>query len=395
MSLSLEKRQLYAAILAVRGIGRATLRRILHQLTALNVSLSEFWQSQSTQLWQACGLTSAQQAALRKFQQRFTPEAYLGWLHEQQIDIITYEDIRYPELLKEIDDKPFVLYIKGSVQPVKKHPIAVVGTRQVSGYGRSVIEFIVPALVAQEASIVSGFMYGVDTCAQRVALQVGGHTLGVLGCGFNRLYPVSNKSFVPKLLAAGGGLMTEYPPWVAGYKGNFRERNRIVAGLSLATVVIEAGQKSGSHITARLAGEYGRGVCAVPGPITNPYSEGTKWLVNQGARLVSSAEEILAEAGVYGVGWSREVSQKPGTAVSNQPPTCPLPVNADPEQKQILQALLAQPLDTDGLAKELKLPIPTLNYALSMLELGGWIERKDELWLPKIKPKNNSVKCLT
>ena len=176
------------------------------------------------------------------------------------------------------------------------------------------------------------------------------------------------------MLAEGNCFITEYPPWVGSHKGNFPERNRIVAGMSLATVVIEAGQESGSHITARLAGEYGRGICAVPGPITNPYSEGTKWLVNQGARLVSSATEILEEAGVYGNNWSKLISNE----VNLNQQTL-----SDMLQQKIYQQLLNQPLPTDELAKQLELSIPDLNTALSLLELEGYVRRQNNTWFVK------------
>jgi len=221
---------------------------------------------------------------------------------------------------------------------------------------------------------VSGFMYGVDTYAHQMAVENKGFTVGVLGFGFGQLYPAGNKKFFAKMLAEGNCFITEYPPWVGSHKGNFPERNRIVAGMSLATVVIEAGQESGSHITARLAGEYGRGICAVPGPITNPYSEGTKWLVNQGARLVSSATEILEEAGVYGNNWSKLISNE----VNLNQQTL-----SDMLQQKIYQQLLNQPLPTDELAKQLELSIPDLNTALSLLELEGYVRRQNNTWFVK------------
>jgi DNA processing protein len=237
-----------------------------------------------------------------------------------------------------------------------------------------VCEQLVPELVALQATIVSGFMYGVDTCAHRQAVMHGGYTVGVLGYGFDHFYPASNRKFFNEMLARGNGFITEYPPWVSGHKGNFPERNRIVAGMSLATLVIEAGQKSGSHITATFAGEYGRGICAVPGPITNRYSEGTKWLLNQGARLVSSAREVLEEAGVYGTGWSKVIPEQ--TSV-NQPSF------EDQFQQKVYQQLLNQPLPTDELANQLELSIPDLNTALSLLELEGYLQKQNNTWFVK------------
>ena len=379
MSLSFEEKQLWVAILAVDGIGRKSLRRILKQLNDLNVSLRDFWQQKPTQIWQLCGLNSRQQQGLKNFKKRFTPESYIGWVGQKNIVVITSEDKRYPKLLKNIDDKPIILYVKGNLLGVNKRPIAVVGTRKISGYGRMVCEQLVPELVASQATIVSGFMYGVDTCAHQQAVVHGGYTVGVLGYGFNYLYPSGNRRFFDEMLAKGNGFITEYPPWVSGHKGNFPERNRIVAGMSLATLVIEAGQKSGSHITATFAGEYGRGICAVPGPITNRYSEGTKWLVNQGARLVTSAKEVLEEAGVYGMGWSKVIPEQ--TSIDQ-------PSFEDQFQQKVYQQLLNQPLQTDELAKQLELSIPDLNTALSLLELEGYLQKQNNTWFVK---NSNSV----
>jgi DNA processing protein len=374
VSISLDKKQLQVAILAVQGIGRKSLRRILQQLDELGVTLEDFWQQKPVQIWELCSLSSRQQQGLRSFKKRFRPEDYFGWLCEQNVDVITNEDKRYPKLLKNIDDKPFVLYAKGDISGINQRPIAVVGTRKISGYGRSVIGQIVPDLVVSQVTVVSGFMYGVDTCAHQQAIKSGGYTVGVLGYGFNHLYPAGNRKFYKEMLAKGNGFITEYPPWVSAHRGNFPERNRVVAGMSLATLVVEAGQKSGSHITASLAGEYGRGVCAVPGPITNPYSEGTKWLINQGARLVTSAREVLEEAGVYGSDWSKVISDK---AEINQPSF------VDELQKLVYQELLNQPLPTDELAKQLELSIPDLNTALSLLELEGYLQKQNNTWFVK------------
>ncbi len=372
-------KQLWVSILAVDGIGRRTLLNILDKLDDLDVSLAEFWQQYPAQIWQLCGLTGKQQQGLRNFKKRFTPESYIGWLHQKDIDVISSEDKKYPKLLKNIDDKPLVLYVKGNLIGVNKRPIAVVGTRKISGYGRMVCEQIVPELVASQATIVSGFMYGVDTCAHQQTVMNHGYTVGVLGYGFDYLYPASNRRFFVEMLASGNGFITEYPPWVSGHRGNFPERNRIVAGMSLATLVIEAARKSGSHITAGLAVEYGRGVCAVPGPITNRYSEGTKWLINQGAKLVTSARDVLEEAGVYGSGWSKLL---PDVIDINQPHL------SDQLQQQVYQCLLNEPLSTDDLVKQIKVSISDLNTTLSLLELEGYLQRRNNVWFVK---NTNSV----
>lgn len=372
------QKQLWAALLAVEGIGRGSLKKILKQLESLDIPLEDFWQRKPAQIWELCQLTASQQTALRDFQQRFSPEGYYGWLKAQGINTIISEDKEYPKLLNQIEDKPLVLYTKGSLSGVNQRPIAVVGTRQISGYGRNVIEQIVPDLVAYHVSIVSGFMYGVDTYAHQQAVKHDGYTVGILGFGFNHMYPAGNHQFFQEMLAKGNGFVTEYPPWVGSHRSNFPQRNRIVAGMSLAVVVIEAAVDSGSHITAGYAGDYGRGVCAVPGPITSKYSEGTKNLINLGARLVGSAGEILEEAGVFQSGWSQLAPDENGSLQ-----LC----FADTLQEKIYQSLLNGSATTDELARQLQLSISTLNTNLSLLELEGYVVLRNGIWLAKTPSK--------
>jgi DNA processing protein len=374
------------ALLAVEGIGWKTLFYIEDKLAELKSSLDQFWQCDPKDIWRKCKLNKRQIVNLKKFQKRFSPEGYFGWIQEQQIEVLTLDDKKYPFLLKKSDDPPLIIYTKGVIERVNQRPIAVVGTRQVSGYGRSVIGQLLPELITHDVSIVSGFMYGVDTLAQQQAMELGGYTLGVLGFGFDFMYPANNKRLFSKMLAEGHGFITEYPPWVRSHKGNFRQRNRIVAGLSLATVVIEAARKSGSHITARFAGSYGRGLCAVPGPINSPYSEGTKWLMNDGAKLVTSAADILEQAGLFPGGWGSELcvqAQRDQTFVTK-------PNFTDLIQEKIYSFLQANPHDTFGIAKGLSLSITQLNSALGMLEIDGLIEQKNGVWyvLDLLRNKN-------
>ncbi len=382
MSLPLSKKEAekayVAALLAVQGIGRASLAKIQRCCQELQVSLAEFWRQQPAQIWEISGLNFKQQAALRLFKKNWTPESYFGWLREQKIQLISPEDNNYPKLLKNIDDKPPILYVKGRLIGQLERPIAVVGTRQISGYGRAVIEWLVPALIAHQCTIISGFMYGVDVTAQTAAMAAEGKTVGVLGFGFEEIFPASQQSLFEKMIAQKQCFLSEYPPWVGAHRGNFPERNRIVAGMSLATVVIEAASDSGSHITARLAGEYGRGVCAVPGSIFSPYSEGTKSLINQGARLVSTAREILEEAGI--LSWAEasgmESDQRPELG---QPNPAQLKL-ADDWQRQVYHQLQTHSQTSDELADALALPINQLQGILSELELNGFISREGFDW---------------
>lgn len=213
---------------------------------------------------------------------------------KNQITIVKLGDADYPVLLAEISDPPAVLYIKGKLNALAPM-IGVVGTRHVTEYGRRVTKGFTRALVRYGFTIVSGFMYGVDACAHSAAIESGGTTVGVLGFGFEYMYPKSHLSLVQQMTTAGNCLITEYAPWEPPRSANFPRRNRIVAGMSLGILVTEAASRSGSRITARLAADQGRGVFAVSGPIDSPFSEGTKDLVNLGAKLVTKAQDILDE----------------------------------------------------------------------------------------------------
>lgn len=201
-----------------------------------------------------------------------------------------------PLLLSQIPDAPKHLYIKGEWPDESMPRIAIVGTRHVTPYGRMVTQQFTKELVKAGFVIVSGFMYGVDAIAHETAVDCGGKTIAVLGYGLHApYYPKSHSILARKVLEHGSCLVSEFEPTVTAVPENFPRRNRIVSGLSLGVLVTEAGTKSGSLITARLAVEQGREVFAVPGRIDSPYSEGTKELINLGAKLVTSFRDIVDE----------------------------------------------------------------------------------------------------
>lgn len=369
--LSLADRQVWAALMAVDGIGHHTFERIRAVIAKFDTSWQAFWFERDEILWRDCHFTEPQLAALVEFQHLYTPDGYYAWLQEQGIDVITYVDEKYPILLKEIDSKPIVLYCKNPTDRWNQLPIGVVGTRKISGYGREVTEHITRQLVVEGAGIISGFMYGVDEMAHRSAIKAGGYTAGVLGYGFHHVYPTEVQTLFSEVLAHGGSFISEYAPHVAARKGTFPQRNRIVAGMSQAVVVTEAGLRSGSHITVEYAIEYGRTVCAVPGSIKNPYSEGTKWQVNQGARLVTSGRDVL-EALEF------QVERPPKAALAPSPKATPLVT--DPTQQLLFNHLHHNPSSPDELLKHVPVSLSQLQIALSDMELNGIVERVGATW---------------
>lgn len=215
-------------------------------------------------------------------------------LHKRLIKVMTIADPDYPPLLKETASPPLVLYILGSRELLSQSALAVVGTRRATGYGQRVTQRLVRELAAKLV-IVSGLARGIDTNAHRTALAGGGKTIAVLGHGLDQLYPPENRPLAEEIVAKGGALVTEYPLRWPLDKTNFPLRNRIIAGLTLGTLVVEGGQKSGTKITANFAADFNREVFCVPGQIDSPESDATAELIKTGAKLITKAEDIWEE----------------------------------------------------------------------------------------------------
>ncbi|MEW6006919.1 MAG: DNA-processing protein DprA [bacterium] len=215
---------------------------------------------------------------------------------ENGIRIIVVEDEEYPESLKLISDPPIVLYIKGKIIPDDKLSIAIVGSRHSSSYGRNVCEMLGRELSKLGFTIVSGMARGIDTIAHRACLEAKGRTIAVLGSGLLNVYPSENKPLFEKI-CENGAVISEFPLDTPPFKDNFPRRNRIIAGLSLGCVVVEAKERSGALITARLAMESGREVFAVPGEITKETSKGTNKLIKEGVKPVCDVLDIIEELG--------------------------------------------------------------------------------------------------
>ncbi|MEK9143681.1 MAG: DNA-processing protein DprA [Patescibacteria group bacterium] len=233
------------------------------------------------------------------FRKTFDLDEYLEKLNTLHVSVLTLSDPKYPKLLKEISDPPFLLYIRGknTGEPINlDKTIAVVGTRNITHYGQEVTRKLVTGLVAHGFTIVSGMAYGVDAIAHQAAIDAGGKTIAVLGCGIDIIAPPSNARLYRAIGEEGqGAIVSEMPLGLKPDKGMFVARNRIISGLSMGVVVTEGADHSGALITARYAGEQGREVFAVPGPITSPYSRGPAQLIKKGAKLVERVEDILEE----------------------------------------------------------------------------------------------------
>ena len=271
---------------------------------------------------------------------------------------------QFPALLREIDDLPEQLYLKGSLPPEDHWKLCVVGSRKVSGYGKRAVEHIITGLRGVPATIISGLALGVDGEAHRAALNAGLNTMAVPGSGLDPsvLYPKSHHGLARDILAAGGGLLTEFEPTFQATRWSFPQRNRIMAGLSHAVLIVEASERSGTLITARLATEYNREVMAVPGSIFADGSAGPHQLIRDGATPVTSADHIKEIFGLTG-----EQNAPQGTAHTYDDCT---------ENERLLIRLLAEPRSRDELIADSGLPTRDTNTALSMLDVKGYIKEE-------------------
>lgn len=274
------------------------------------------------------------------------------------------EDERYPLLLKELRDQPESLYVLGNTDVLNLPAIAIVGSRNPTSGGRDNAFRFARHLARTGFVIVSGLAEGIDTAAHEGALDADGHTIAVLGHGLDRIYPTANRSLAERILESGA-LVAEYPPGTPPRRAHFPQRNRIISGLSLGTLVVEAARRSGSLITARTAGEQGREVFAIPGSIHNPMAKGCHRLIRQGARLVESADDILSELGALVSGLMENLSDTPDARTENE---------HDEDYVRLLNALGFDPQSPEELAAKTTLTIEQVSSMLLILELQGEIE---------------------
>ena len=211
----------------------------------------------------------------------------------EKIDIVSMRQENYPERLRTIHDPPPILYVQGTLEERDAFSLAVVGTRRATSYGRRQTERLTTAIAHAGFTIISGLALGIDAVAHRAALDAGGRTLAVLGSGHLRLYPMENADLAKRIIDSGGAILSELPPLHESAKWTFPQRNRIVSGMALGVLVVEAPFKSGAMISARMAGEQGRDIFAVPGSIESEASKGTNQLIRDGAYLVSSVDDVL------------------------------------------------------------------------------------------------------
>ncbi|MBU1998753.1 MAG: DNA-processing protein DprA [Candidatus Omnitrophota bacterium] len=287
------------------------------------------------------------------------------------LKIVTIKDALYPENLKQIYDPPPVLYIKGNLSADDNLSVAVVGSRAATYYGLSCAERISGDLSRSGLTVVSGMARGIDTASHRGALKSGGRTLAVMGSGFNHIYPKENQGLIQEI-AASGAVVSEFPINIRPTKMNFPRRNRIISGLSLGVVVIEAARNSGALITSEFALEQGRDVFAVPGRIDSPNSSGTNKLIQEGAKLVKDASGIIEELSPILISRLRIRQENVNIGKVNLNSSAK---DLDQQEQRLYKLISRRPMEIEAIVEELKLPVEKVFSILTLLEVDGRIRQ--------------------
>ncbi len=327
------------------------------ELYATNKPIEDLFHLSSTDL-RKLGISDKCLQELVASREKFGSEQVLNELIKNHIEAILYFEPEYPESLKQIYDPPFILYKKGPAD-LNRVCIGVVGSRRLTDYGVQVTEKIAGDLAASGITVVSGLALGIDTIAAQAALNRGGTTIAVLGCGLNQIYPSSNVRLAQEIMGKGA-IVTEYPFNASPAKYTFPMRNRIISGLSQGLLVTEAAEKSGSLITAASALDQNREVFAVPGNIFNLNSQGTNNLIKAGAHVVTSSQDILSEFGIMNTETLLSAKEIKGDSET---------------ERAIIGCLLPEPKHIDLIILETKLPQHDISAALTIMEISAKVKQ--------------------
>lgn len=293
------------------------------------------------------------------FRENFNLVLYFSKLEKLKIKATTFIDNDFPEMLKDLEGAPAVLYYKGSLVGLKQPSVAIVGTRKMTSYGKEVTVMFSGGLSAFGVTIISGLAHGIDTTAHKTCIDSGGTTVAVLGSGLDLIYPVENIALANEIVKKGGALISEYPLGYPPLPQNFAVRNRIVSGLSSSVLVIEGAEKSGTLLTATHAAEQGKTVFAVPGAITSPLSKAPLFLLKNGARIATEPKDILDELNV-----SIKVDIKRMNKIA--PST--------PEEEKLLEILETEPLYLDELVRISGEKTSKVSARLTIMEIKGMVK---------------------
>ncbi len=338
----------------IKGIGAVRLQGLI----AYFGDLESAWKAEQAGLREA-GLGSKVIERVIQARENVNLDQVWETIQKQGIKILTWRDEEYPSRLKEIDQPPPVLFVRGEYLPDDLFAVALVGTRRVTPYGRQITEEIASFLAANGITVISGLARGVDAVAHQTALQAGGRTIAVLGCGVDKIYPPEHRALAEQIMERGA-IVSDYAVGTPPDASNFPPRNRIISGLSLAVVVIEAGETSGALITAEFAAEQGREIFAVPGSILAPQSKGTNKLIQNGAYPLLSVTDLMQALDLTRVGEHKSARRV-------------LPT--DETEARVLNLLGSEPLHVDEIRNQAGLPIEKVSATLALMELKGMVRQ--------------------
>lgn len=347
----------WVALSRISRIGSVRAGRLLSHFG----SMAKAWHAGAAEL-RAAGLDAGTVTSIIEARDSISPDAELEALRRAGIQALTWNDEAYPPLLKQIEDRPPVLYVRGELRPEDEWAIAVVGTRRATPYGRQAAEHFATDLARHGITVVSGLARGIDAVAHRAALSAGGRTIAVLACGLDMVYPPEHAKLALEI-AQHGALVSDYPPGTQPRSEFFPRRNRILSGASLGVLVVEGDVDSGALITARMAIDQNREVFAVPGSIYGPTHRGPNKLIAEGeAKLVTRTEDILEELNLT-------------VTTSTQQMALHEVVPTDATEAKLLRLLSHQPSHIDEVQRASGLPIAAVSSALALLELKGLVRQ--------------------
>lgn len=329
------------------------------QLLAAFSSLDQVWEAEFDE-FKKIGFDDTLIHEFLTWREHVDEEKIQKILDNEQMECITLHDKNYPTLLKQIYDPPFCLFVRGKLNN-DGYNLAVVGTRKFTRYGKQVTEELIHELAQSGITIVSGLAFGIDSIAHETTVKAQGKTIAVLGSGINRahIYPSAHRELSEKIIKNNGALISEYPPGTVPNIYTFPRRNRIIAGMSLGTLVIEAAEKSGALITAECAVENGREVFAIPQNITSGTSIGPHNLIKTGAKLVTNAQDIIDTLDLH------DIAQY----VTNTEILPDSPIEAE-----LLHILTKEPIHVDQITKQSKLSSREINATLVLMEMKGKVK---------------------
>jgi len=356
----------WLALVLASGLGARRVARLTE-----NLGSAGNWDQQSDADLARCDIEPALIRSLRKPDEERMARC-LAWLEAPEHHLITLDDEYYPPLLRQISDPPPALFVVGCLDLLVRPQVAIVGSRNASPGGLDHSRAFAATLSRAGFIITSGLAAGVDASAHQGCLEAGGQTLAVMGTGPDQVYPARHKSLARQIMSHGA-LISLFPPGTEVRPANFPARNRIISGMSLGTLVVEAGLRSGSLITARLASEQGREVFAVPGSVHNPQARGCHQLIRQGAKLVETAEEVIEELAPLASELADSIRALLATGgnsaldKASQPPH----IQNDPEYEQLLEAIGFEPAPIDAIIRRSELTTAAVSSMLLIMELDG------------------------